>query len=371
MTSNSDPVAIEAYDYIEIYCECARQTSHYLTHLFGFEPIAYKGPETNCRDSVSYLLKQNDINFIVTSYLSPSSPISSLVLKHGMTVHDIAFEVSDCEIFYNEVLKRGAKSVLAPTTIQDGDFGVIKRAAIATYGDTIHSIIERKNYSGLFAPGFVEYSKYFSLPSELNKGKLLRIDHVVGNVELGKMNEWVKFYEQILGFTQYISFSDEDISTEYSALMSKVMRNGTNKVKMPINEPANGKRKSQIQEYLDFHHGPGVHHIAFLTADIVKTVGELRDHGVSFLNVPKTYYDDLPNRVGSIKEDLQKIAELGILVDRDEEGYLLQIFSKPLQDRPTMFFEVIQREGSQGFGVGNFKALFEAIEREQELRGNL
>jgi 4-hydroxyphenylpyruvate dioxygenase len=287
-----------------------------------------------------------------------------------MGVRDVSYRVPDCEAIYYEALARGAKSAEAPLQWEDAA-GVVKRAAIKTYGDTIHSFVERRNYKGLFWPGFVPYENIAPEVTQPPEGLLRRVDHVVGNVELGKMDYWVRFYEDILGFSQLKHFSDKDISTEYSALMSKVMWGGSGKIKMPINEPAHGKRKSQIEEYLDFNGGPGVQHIAMQTDDIITTIERLRVSGARFLRVPQTYYDEVPERVGSIKEDLKKISTLGILVDRDEDGYLLQIFTKPLQDRPTLFFEIIQREGSQGFGKGNFKALFEAIEREQELRGNL
>jgi len=368
--AGSDPLAIDGYDHIEIFTECAKQTTFYLSRCFGFIPIAYKGPETGSRDKVSYAIKQGEAIFVISSALQMTSPIASLVLVHGMTVRDVAFRVKDCETFYYEAMQRGAKSAEIPTLYEDEN-GKVKRAAICLYGDTIHSIVERVDYKGCFFPGFIEYSKLFPGEPELTDAGIKHIDHVVGNVELGQMNTWVSFYERVLGFAQFQHFSDSEISTEYSALMSKVMSDGRRKVKMPINEPAHGKRKSQIEEYLQFHNGPGVQHVAFATSNILETVEALRKRGARFLRVPQTYYDEVPSRVGSIKEDLKKIANLGILVDRDDDGYLLQIFTKPLNDRPTLFFEIIQREGSQGFGVGNFKALFEAIEREQAIRGNL
>jgi 4-hydroxyphenylpyruvate dioxygenase len=341
-----------------------------LSHGFGFRPIGYKGPETGCRDSVSYVLRQGAVQLVVTSYLTPASPIAHFVATHGTAVRDVAYRVPDCEAAYYASLSRGAQSAEAPAVWSD-EHGFVKRAAIRTYGDTIHSFVERSSYTGLFWPGYVPFSTAFPDVVDVAEAGIQRIDHVVGNVELGKMDEWVQFYQDVLGFSQFKHFTDTDISTEYSALMSKVMSGGSGKIKMPINEPAQGRRKSQIEEYLDFNGGPGVQHIAFQTNDILGVVERLRQRGVRFLRVPKTYYDEVPHRVGGIKEDLERIAGLGVLVDRDEDGYLLQIFTKTIHDRPTLFFEIIQREGSQGFGKGNFKALFEAIEREQQARGNL
>ncbi|MBL7662381.1 4-hydroxyphenylpyruvate dioxygenase [bacterium] len=369
-SASGDPLGIEGYDYIEIYCDSARQTAYYLTHGFGFVPVAYRGPETDTKDAVSILLKQGEAYLIITSPLRSTSPLCEFVHKHSVTARDVAFTVANCEAFYYEAIKRGATSVQAPTEYSDQG-GTVRRASIRTYGDVIHSCVERKGYQGHFFPGFVPYKDIFHDRVDWREVGFKRIDHVVGNVELGQMNTWVKFYEDILGFSQMIHFSDKDISTEYSALMSKVMTGGQGKVKMPINEPAEGRRKSQIEEYLEFHNGPGVQHIAFLTDDIIATVRALHQRGVYFLRVPKSYYDEVPQRVGTIKEDLKTIETLGVLVDRDDDGYLLQLFTKPLQDRPTLFFEIIQREGSSGFGKGNFKALFEAIEREQADRGNL
>ncbi len=366
----TDPLAIDGFDHVEIYTESAKQSAYFLSHAFGFIPVAYRGPETGYRDSVSIALRQGEVFVQLTSSLRPNSPIASFVHTHGFSTRDIAFRVSNCEAAYYEAMRRGAVSVSPPTELSDSKGSVI-HAAIRTYGDTIHSFIERTAYRGLYYPGFADYSHVFPKSIPLAEAGLRNIDHVVGNVELGKMEEWVSFYERILGFSQLKHFSDKDISTEYSALMSKVMNGGQGKIKLPINEPAQGKRKSQIEEYLDFHGGPGVQHIAFATRDIITTVSTLRQRGVRFLFVPQTYYDEIPGRVGTIKEDLEQIKQLGILVDRDEDGYLLQIFTKPLQDRPTTFFEIIQREGSQGFGAGNFKALFEAIERDQAERGNL
>mgnify|MGYP001189042814 CR=1 FL=1 len=364
-----DPLAIEGFDYVQFYAENGRQAAHFFSSAFGFKIESYRGPETKHFDSADYLLTQNKIKLLISAPIRRESNIAKLVFDHGMTARDVAFRVPDCEAFYNEALKRGAISNKEPETLED-NFGTIKTASIKAYGDVVHSIIERNNYKG-FLPGFVPYETFFAQPKAAPLDGLKVLDHVVANVELGKMNEWVRFYENVLGFSQFQHFSDSDISTEYSALMSKVMSGGNGKIKLPINEPAEGKRKSQIEEYLEFHNGPGVQHLAFATNNIIQVIRNLRDRGVTFLAVPKTYYDELPARVGSIKQELKELAELGILVDRDDDGYLLQLFTKPLHDRPTFFFEIIQREGSQGFGVGNFKALFEAIERDQALRGNL
>lgn len=367
--TSTNPLAIEGVDYLEIISGNARQACHYYCHTFGFVPVAYRGPETGYPEAATYVVRQEHITFLLTTPLRSKHWLSAYLTKHGDTVQSIALRVPDCEAFYLEAMNRGARSAEEPTEWRD-DYGSIKRAAIHTYGDTIHPIIERKSYTGLFFPGFLPYESYFpKIPAQKNVG-LQAIDHIVGNVELGKMNAWVKFYEKILGFTELQHFSDQDISTEYSALMSKVMTDGK-KIKLPINEPAKGKRKSQIDEYLEFHEGPGVQHVAMITDNIVATVSELRSRGVPFLYVPSTYYDDLATRIGTIRENFEQIQSLGILVDRDEDGYLLQLFTKPVQDRPTLFFEIIQRRGSRGFGVGNFKALFESIEREQALRGNL
>lgn len=371
-----DPLAINGIHHLEFYVANAKQAVQFYVNAFGFEPIAYRGPETGFRESVSYVLKQGQIYFVLTSALKPISQIAAAVHLHSDHVSDIALSVPDCRSFYAEALRRGAISVSAPHGSEDS-CGSILSATIKTYGDTRHSLVESSGYKGLFWPGFVAYDSFGqegqdSLGQSSAKGVgLICIDHIVGNVELGKMNHWVQYYEHVLGFSQLQHFSDKDISTEYSALMSKVMKDGSGKIKFPINEPAQGKRKSQIEEYLEFNYGPGVQHVALETNDIIHTVKEMRRRGVAFLKVPKTYYDEVPKRVGSIKEDLKTISELGILVDRDEDGYLLQLFTKPVQDRPTLFFELIQREGSKGFGKGNFKALFEAIERDQAQRGNL
>lgn len=368
--TGADLLAIDGFDHIELYAESAKQSAYYLAHAFGFTPFAYRGPETGWRDSVSIALKQGDVVLQITCPLKAESHIAAHVHAHGFSAKDIAFTVPNCEATFYEAIKRGAQPVSPPTEWKDAH-GSIIHASIKTYGDTIHSFVERSEYRGLFWPGFAAYSPMFPHDIATEGCGLGVIDHVVGNVELGRMNDWVAFYQDVLGFSQLTHFSDKEISTEYSALMSKVMNGGKGKIKLPINEPADGKRKSQIEEYLEFNGGAGVQHIAFRTNDILSVVAKLRARGVRFLYVPKTYYDQVPNRVGTIKEDLSKIRELGVLVDRDEDGYLLQIFTKNLQDRPTLFFEVIQREGSQGFGKGNFKALFEAIERDQAERGNL
>jgi len=359
-----DFLRIKAVDHVGFWVGNARQTAFYYQHAFGFTPVAYAGLETKVRERASYVLQQGRIRFVVSAPYGPEGPIAEHVHRHGDGVRDIALEVEDVDRAYRETVKRGATGVQEPVTVEDGN-GSIRRAAIATYGDTIHSFVDRSAYRGAFWPG------YAALDATPQDGPLLYVDHVVGNVPLGDMNRFVAFYRDILGFSQFIHFDDKDISTEYSALMSKVMSGGAGKVKFPINEPAEGKRKSQIQEYLDYYGGPGVQHIALATSDIVDTVTRLRGYGVQFLTVPPSYYEMLPGRVGRIDEDLAELARLGILVDRDEEGYLLQIFTKNVLDRPTVFFEVIERKGSRGFGKGNFKALFEAIEREQAMRGNL
>lgn len=365
-----DPVAINGFDHIHLYCESAKQSAFFLTTAFGFTPWAYRGPETGYREGVSLVLRQGDIFLQVSCPLRSENPIAEHVKRHGFSAKDIAFQVPNAEACYYESIKRGALQASPPTKLTDSH-GSVVCASIRTYGDTIHTFVERSAYNGPFLPGFARYTDVFPKSISTSGAGIAMIDHVVGNVELGKMNEWVNFYEHVLGFSQLAHFSDTDISTEYSALMSKVMNGGGGKIKLPINEPAEGRRKSQIEEYLEYNEGPGVQHIAFATQDIITTVTELRRRGVQFLFVPATYYEEVPDRVGTIKEDLATIRELGILVDRDEDGYLLQIFTKPLQDRPTLFFEIIQREGSQGFGKGNFKALFEAIERDQDERGNL
>jgi 4-hydroxyphenylpyruvate dioxygenase len=362
----TDTFPINGTDYIEFWVGNARQAALYYRAAFGFELVGYRGPETGTRDRASYLLQQDKVRFVLTTAIKSTGQIAEHVAKHGDGVRDIALWVDDARTAFAAAVERGAKPAMEPTVMKD-DNGEIVIAAIHTYGDTIHSIVERKNYRGLFMPGFVPAESPFKPVST----GLKYVDHCVGNVELGKMNYWVKFYEDVLGFTNILSFDDKTINTEYSALMSKVMSNGNGRIKFPINEPAEGKKKSQIDEYLEFYDGPGVQHIAIATDDIIKTVRDLKSRGVEFLKVPATYYESVPARVGKIDEDIAPLQELGILVDRDDEGYLLQIFTRPVEDRPTVFYEIIQRKGAKSFGAGNFKALFEAIEREQALRGNL
>ena len=366
MADQFDFLPIRHVDYVEFYVGNAKTTAYYLASALGFKPIAFKGLETGSRDSVSYFMKSGDISVVITGSLHPDTDISEHVRKHGDGIKDIAMRVDNAEQAYNEAIKRGARSAFEPKVISDAN-GFVKLAAIYTYGETIHTFVERDDYNGLFLPGFEEYKGYMPV----NNAGLVACDHIVGNVEEGKMNEWVNFYANVLGFSQLLSFDDKDISTDYTALMSKVMQNGTGRVKFPLNEPAQGKKKSQIEEYLDFYQGPGAQHMALLTHDILHTVAELRKNGVEFLTVPDTYYEDLKARVGDIDEEIEAIKALNLLVDRDEDGYLLQIFSKPTMDRPTFFFEIIQRKGATSFGKGNFRALFEAIEREQEVRGTL
>ena len=366
-TAITDFLPINGTDYIEFYVGNAKQASYYYRTAFGFQLIAYAGPETGIRDRASYVLKQGKIRLILTTPMHPGNDISAHVEKHGDGVKVLALWVDDAEKSWKETTSRGAKSHQEPRILKD-EFGEVTVASIHTYGDTIHTFVERKNYSGVFMPGYVAIDDGY----KTDDVGLLYVDHCVGNVELGKMDEWVKFYEEVMGFSLLLTFDDKDISTEYSALMSKVVSNGNGYIKFPINEPAEGKKaKSQIDEYLEFYHGPGVQHIAVATHDIIATVSALKSRGVQFLRVPDTYYNDLLDRVGAIDEDIAPLRELGILVDRDEEGYLLQIFTKPVEDRPTLFFEIIQRKGATSFGKGNFKALFESIEREQALRGNL
>ena len=364
--ASHDAFPINGTDYIEFWVGNARQSALYYAMAFGFELIGYRGPETGVRDRASYLLVQDKLRFVLTSPLGPEGAIAEHVARHGDGVRDMAFWVDDARAAHAIAVERGATSAREPEVIRD-DIGEVVVAAICTYGDTIHSLVERRNYQGLFLPGFVPAS----YPFAARPAGLKYVDHCVGNVELGRMNDWVAFYENVLGFTNILTFDDKTITTEYSALMSKVMSNGNGRIKFPINEPAVGKKKSQIDEYLEFYRGPGVQHIAVATDDIVATVRDLKSRGVTFLSVPDAYYDAVPDRVGSIDEDLAPLRELGILVDRDDEGYLLQIFSAPVQDRPTLFYEIIQRKGARSFGAGNFKALFEAIEREQARRGNL
>ncbi|MFC7440599.1 4-hydroxyphenylpyruvate dioxygenase [Laceyella putida] len=355
---------IQDIDYLEVYTGNAKQAAYYFCQTYGFRLVAYSGLETGQRDKVSYLLEQGNVRLLVSGAYSPDHEITAFVNRHGDGVKDIALRVNDVEQAFSEAISRGAIVLQEPCTIKD-EQGELKKAVIGTYGDTVHTLVERKQYHGLFHPGFIAVESH--IPSQTVG--IVGIDHVVGNVE--RMEEWVAYYEKVMGFTQMHHFDDEDISTEYSALMSKVMQNGTGRIKFPINEPAEGKRKSQIEEYLEFYHGPGVQHVALITEDIVATVEALRKNGVEFLDTPDTYYEELAARVGMIDERLDDLKRLKILVDRDDEGYLLQIFTKPIVDRPTLFFEIIQRKGARGFGEGNFKALFEAIEREQARRGNL
>ncbi len=361
-----DFLPLKGTDYIELYVGNAKQSAHYYQHAWGFERVAYAGPETGQRDYASYVLQQGKIRLVLTTSMTANSAIAAHVQRHGDGVKVLALWVDDATKAYSETTKRGAIPIAEPKTTRD-EFGETVTASIKTYGDTIHTFVERKNYSGPFLPGYVKAKSPFKITSV----GLKHVDHCVGNVALGDMNTWVKFYEDVMGFKLLITFDDNDISTEYTALMSKVVSNKNEYIKFPINEPAEGKKRSQIDEYLDFYGGAGVQHIAIATDDIIKTVTELKSRGVEFLTIPSSYYDDLLQRVGKIDEDLQPLRDLNILVDRDEEGYLLQIFTKPVEDRPTLFFEIIQRKGAKSFGKGNFKALFEAIEREQEIRGTL
>ncbi len=361
-----DFLPINGTDHIEFYVGNAKQASLFYQHCFGFELVAYAGPETGVKDRASYVLQQHKIRFVVTSSLYPESPITAHHRKHGDGAKVLALWVDDATKSFEETVLRGAEVDQAPKTLTD-EYGEVVVASIKTYGETIHTFVERKNYKGAFLPGYKAIKSSF----QTTPIGLRHVDHCVGNVELGHMNKWVKFYEDVMGFKLLITFDDKDISTEYSALMSKVVSSGNGYIKFPINEPAAGKKKSQIEEYLDFYQGAGVQHIAIATDDIIYTVGELKKRGVEFLHVPDSYYEEVIQRVGKINEDYKELKKLNILIDRDEEGYLLQIFSKPLQDRPTLFFEIIERNGAKSFGKGNFKALFEAIEHEQELRGNL
>ncbi len=370
MTTEQNPLGLKKIHHVEFYVGNAKQAEFYYRHAFGFSRLAYSGLETGNREVTSYVMRQNRVNFILTTPLSEDHFAAEHIRKHGDGVRDIAFQVEDCDYAFNEAVKRGAKVVAEPHDLKD-EHGTVRHAAIATYGDTIHSLISYNNnnghnYSGVFLPGFEEQKV---------EGKdvgIVLIDHMVGNVELGKMNYWCDFYRDTLGFYRYITFDDKDISTEYSALMSIVMSDGGHNIKFPINEPAESKKgKSQIQEYIDYYRSAGVQHVALLCKDIVQTVAQLKENGVEFLTVPDTYYEEMPERVGEIDEDITELKKLGLLVDKDEEGYLLQIFTKPVEDRPTLFFEILQRKGCKGFGKGNFKALFVSIEEEQRRRGNL
>ena len=361
-----DFLPLKGTDHIEFYVGNAKQSAHYYQHAFGFQLVAYSGPETGVKSKASYVLQQGKVRFVLTSSLTPDSEITEHVKRHGDGVKVLGLWVDDAEKSHRETVNRGAVSLIEPQVLED-EHGQIVVSAIKTYGQTVHKFIERHDYQGPFMPGFAAAQSGFPvIPVGLKY-----VDHCVGNVELGEMNQWVKFYEDVMGFKLLITFDDKDISTEYTALMSKVVSNGNGYVKFPINEPAEGMKKSQIEEYIEYYHGPGVQHIALATDDILYTVSELRSRGVDFLRVPDVYYDDLKDRVGSIEENTQPLKDLNILVDRDDEGYLLQIFTKPVQDRPTVFYEIIQRKGAKSFGKGNFKALFEAIEREQAIRGNL
>ena len=368
---SEDFFPIKNVDHVEFYVGNAKQASHFYRTGFGFTNTAYSGLETGQRQYASYVMEQGKIRFVLTTALGPDHPISRHAYLHGDGVGVIGLGVPDAAYAYDEATKRGATGAIPPTQEED-TYGVYRYSAIRCYGDTLIKFVDRSDYKGPFAPGYAANNGNGRSGGIAHKGfGLAHIDHIVGNVELGAMNRWVDFFAECMGFSQLLHFDDDDISTEYSALMSKVMQDNTGKVKFPINEPAEGKKKSQIQEYLDFYYGPGVQHIACSTGDIIATVSKLQASGIEFLRVPTTYYEELESRVGKINEPIDKLAELGVLVDRDDEGYLLQIFTKPVEDRPTVFFEIIERHGSRGFGVGNFKALFEAIEREQALRGNL
>ncbi len=359
-----NPLRLRSLHHIELWVGNAKQAAYFYRHAFGFSQVAYAGLETGQRAQASYVLAQGRIRLVLSTPLSPDHPASDHLRAHGDGVCDIAFHVDDAVTAFDEAVRRGAAPAVEPRVLSDSH-GTVRHAAIRTYGDTVHSFVSYDTYDGPFLPGFAP------APERADDLGLLRIDHVVGNVELGKMNEWVGFYERAMGFRNLVSFDDKAISTEYSALMSKVMANGNQRIKFPINEPAQGRRRSQIDEYLEFYGGAGVQHVALATRDIVSTVTMLRDRGIEFLKVPDAYYDDVLQRVGRIDEELAPLHELGILVDRDDEGYLLQIFTRPVEDRPTLFFEIIQRKGARSFGAGNFKALFEAIEREQARRGTL
>lgn len=361
-----DFLPLKGTDHIELYVGNAKQSAHYYQHAFGFDRVAYSGPETGNREAASYVLQQGKVRLVLTTALNPNGDIAAHVQRHGDGVKVLALWVDDAAKSYDETIKRGAISAAKPKRMQD-EFGEVVLASIRTYGDTVHTFVQRGDYKGPFLPGYVSSASTFKTAPT----GLLHVDHCVGNVELGDMNKWVKFYEDVMGFKLLLTFDDHDISTEYTALMSKVVSNRNEYIKFPINEPAQGKKRSQVDEYLDYYQGAGVQHIAIATNDIIRTVTELRSRGVEFLTIPANYYESLIERVGKIDEDVTPLKALNILVDRDEEGYLLQIFTKPVEDRPTLFFEIIQRKGAKSFGKGNFKALFEAIEREQAIRGTL
>ena len=364
--TQTDFLPLQGTDYVEFYVGNAKQAAHYYKTAFGFQSLAYAGPETGVKDRASYAIRQNKLTFVLTTPLRPNNAIADHIYKHGDGVKVLALKVENATSAWEETTRRGGKSYLEPTVQQD-EQGRVVLSGIHTYGDTVHLFVERGDYNGAFLPGYRPWQSSYRPP----ESGLLYVDHCVGNVGWNQMNPWVRFYEEVMGFKNILTFDDNDISTEYSALMSKVMSNGNGYVKFPINEPAEGKKKSQVEEYLEFYQGEGVQHVAMATSDIVETVTNLQDRGVEFLKVPTTYYDDLVDRVGKIDEDIEPLSQLGILVDRDNEGYLLQIFTKPVEDRPTLFYEIIQRKGAKSFGKGNFKALFEAIEREQALRGTL
>ena len=365
-TQEKDFLPINGTDYVEFYVGNAKQAAHYYQTAFGFQPLAYAGLETGVKDRASYVVQQDKIRFVLTTALVPDNEIADHVKKHGDGVKVVALWVDDARKSFEETTKRGARPYFEPKVEKD-EFGEVVKSGIHTYGETVHIFVERKNYNGPFLPGFQKWEPHYR-PEPVG---LKYVDHMVGNVDWGQMNTWVKFYTDVMGFKQIISFDDKDISTDYTALMSKVMSNGNERIKFPINEPAEGKKKSQIEEYIDFYNGAGVQHVAMATDNILDTVSKLRDRGVEFLRVPDTYYDTLLRRVGEIDEEVSQLNDLGVLVDRDDEGYLLQIFTKPVEDRPTVFYEIIQRKGARSFGKGNFKALFESIELEQQKRGTL
>ncbi len=367
---SGDALPLRRIDHVRLFVGNARQSAYFYRNAFGFDVIAYAGLETRQRHEAGYVLRQGLITFVLISPLSGAHPESRRLIEHGDGVQDIAFEVDDVKCAFEETVRRGAVAVRPPALLED-ETGVFEQATIRTYGDTTHTFVHRDRYRGVFAPGFEPLDPDRYSPGTFRPAGLKAIDHIVGNVEEGKMDTWVDFYKKVLGFNQLVHFDDKDISTEYSALMSKVVQNGSGRIKFPINEPAKARRRSQIEEYLQFYGGPGVQHIAMATGNIIDTVQAMQHNDVSFLRVPPDYYDMLPQRIGPIKEKIEDLAELGILVDRDDEGYLLQIFTKPVADRPTLFFEIIQRHGSRSFGKGNFKALFQAIEREQARRGTL
>lgn len=367
ITQSLDFLPLQGTDYVEFYVGNAKQAAHYYMSAFGFQAVAYAGPETGLKDRASYVIRQNKLTFVLTTPLTPDSEIAKHIYLHGDGVKVLALRVDDARSAWTETTSRGARSFLKPETLMD-DHGALGISGIHTYGDTVHLFIQRAGYHGPFMPGYRKWNNPYFQPAGTG---LKYVDHCVGNVGWNQMDRWVKFYEEVMGFKNILSFDDHDISTEYSALMSKVMSNGNGYVKFPINEPAEGKKKSQVEEYLEFYRGEGVQHVALATDNIIETVTQLRNRGVQFLQIPPEYYCSLEGRVGSIEEEMRVLNELNILVDRDDEGYLLQIFTKPVTDRPTVFFEIIQRKGARSFGKGNFKALFEAIEREQEARGNL